>query len=134
MKKNIRWINCLLSDFYWLFWASWLTLKPLFVCLISFNSVWIIEGFYSYFQQEPTRRHTSLVVSPLKSLIRDQITELRKHNIMAYGILEGMEKEEIDGMFFQFLFVWWFCIFVCNLLRDWSLFISRGWGCKFRMS
>jgi superfamily II DNA helicase RecQ len=47
------------------------------------------------------------VVSPLKSLIRDQITELRKHNIMAYGILEGMEKEEIDGMFFS-VFVWFF--------------------------
>ena len=47
------------------------------------------------------------MVSPLKSLIRDQITELRKHNIMAYGILEGMEKEEIDGMFFS-VFVWFF--------------------------
>jgi superfamily II DNA helicase RecQ len=50
-------------------------------------------------------------VSPLKSLIRDQITELRKHNIMAYGILEGMEKEEIDGMFFS--------VFVC-------FFFGRG--------
>ena len=48
------------------------------------------------------------MVSPLKSLIRDQITELRKHNIMAYGILEGMEKEEIDGMFFS--------VFVCFFL------------------
>ena len=45
------------------------------------------------------------MVSPLKSLIRDQITELRKHNIMAYGILEGREEEEIDGMFFS--------VFVC---------------------
>ena len=47
----------------------------------------------------------SLVVSPLKSLICDQITELRKHNIMAYGILEGMEKEEIDVLFSFYLFV-----------------------------
>ena len=50
----------------------------------------------------------SLVVSPLKSLIRDQITELRKHNIMAYGILEGMEKEEIYVLFSFYLFVWFF--------------------------
>jgi hypothetical protein len=50
----------------------------------------------------------SLVVTPLKSLIRDQITELRKHNIMAYGILEGMEKEEIYVLFSFYLFV---CLF-----------------------
>jgi hypothetical protein len=43
------------------------------------------------------------VVSPLKFLIRDQITELRKHVIMAYVILERMEKEEIDGMLFSIL-------------------------------
>ena len=59
-------------------------------------------------QQEHTRRHTSLVVSPLKSLIRDQITELRKHVIMAYVILERMEKEEIDGMLFS-VFI---CLFI----------------------
>ena len=47
----------------------------------------------------------SLVVSPLKFLIRDQITELRKHNIMAYGILEGMVKEEIYVLFGFYLFV-----------------------------
>ena len=59
-------------------------------------------------QQEHTRRHTSLVVSPLKFLIRDQITELRKHVIMAYVILERMEKEEIDGMLFS-VFI---CLFI----------------------
>ena len=42
------------------------------------------------------------MVSPLKFLIRDQITELRKHVIMAYVILERMEKEEIDGMLFTY--------------------------------
>ena len=77
-----------------------------------------MEGFYVFFQEEPTRRHMSLVVSPLKFLIRDQITELRKHNIMAYGILEGMVKEEIYVLFGFYLFVgvfFWggsFC-FVC---------------------
>ena len=45
------------------------------------------------------------MVSRLKFLIRDQITELRKHVIMAYVILERMEKEEIDGMFFS--------VFIC---------------------
>jgi superfamily II DNA helicase RecQ len=64
-------------------------------------------------------------VSPLKSLIRDQLTELRKHNIMAYGILVRMEKEEIDGMFFSVFIcfrlfclvffgagAFWFCLLV----------------------
>ena len=50
----------------------------------------------------------SLVVSPLKYLIHDQITEMRKHNIMAYGILEGMEKEEIDVLFSFYLFLFLF--------------------------
>ena len=59
-------------------------------------------------QQEHTRRHTSLVVSRLKFLICDQITELRKHVIMAYVILERMEKEEIDGMLFS-VFI---CLFI----------------------
>jgi hypothetical protein len=57
-------------------------------------------------------------VSPLKSLIRDQITELRKHNIMAYGILEGMEKEEIDGMFFS--------VFICFCLFCLGFFLGGG--------
>jgi superfamily II DNA helicase RecQ len=71
-----------------------------------------MEGFYVFFQEEPTRRHMSLVVSPLKFLIRDQITELRKHNIMAYGILEGMEKEEIDVLFTFYLFLFLFYLLV----------------------
>jgi superfamily II DNA helicase RecQ len=54
----------------------------------------------------------SLVVSPLKYLIHDQITEMRKHNIMAYGILEGMEKEEIDVLFTFYLFLFWFYLLV----------------------
>ena len=66
------------------------------------------------------------MVSPLKSLIRDQITELRKHNIMAYGILEGMEKEEIDGMFFSVFIC--FCLFCLVFLLGvggafWFVFI-----------
>jgi hypothetical protein len=42
-EKIIMWINCILRFFYWLFcslWASWLTIKHLFVCLfVSFNSI-----------------------------------------------------------------------------------------------
>jgi len=60
----------------------------------------------------------SLVVSPLKSLIHDQITELRKHNIMVYGILEGMEKEEIDVLFSFYLF-----LFVCLLFLFGGVFL-----------
>jgi hypothetical protein len=70
----------------------------------------------------------SLVVSPLKSLIRDQITELRKHNIMAYGILEGMEKEEIYVLFSFYLFVWGFFLgrgfFLFCFLFFFVLFVS----------
>ena len=47
-------------------------------------------------------------MSPLKFLIRDQTTELRKHDIMASGILEGMVKEEIYVLFGFYLFVGFF--------------------------
>ncbi|KAK3586493.1 hypothetical protein CHS0354_016918 [Potamilus streckersoni] len=43
------------------------------------------------------KQHTSLVISPLKSLIIDQVKALKDHNIKAYGIHEGIEKEDIDG-------------------------------------
>ena len=41
---------------------------------------------------------------------------------MAYGILEGMDKEEISGMFFSVLFV-----FVCFVLFCFGFFLGgRG--------
>lgn len=47
----------------------------------------------------PNEKHTSLVISPLKTLIRDQVQALREHNIRACGIHEGVDKADADGKF-----------------------------------
>ncbi|KAL5007298.1 hypothetical protein ScPMuIL_016104 [Solemya velum] len=44
------------------------------------------------------KQFTSLVISPLKSLMQDQVQALRKHNISAYAIHEGMEKTDISAI------------------------------------
>ncbi|CAC5398329.1 recQ [Mytilus coruscus] len=46
-------------------------------------------------KEDFTKKHTSLVISPLKTLMKDQISSLREHNIPAYGLLEGAEKEDL---------------------------------------
>ncbi|CAC5398325.1 unnamed protein product [Mytilus coruscus] len=46
-------------------------------------------------KEDSTKKHTSLVISPLKALMKDQISSLREHNIPAYGLLEGAEKEDL---------------------------------------
>ncbi|XP_041378229.1 ATP-dependent DNA helicase Q-like 3 isoform X2 [Gigantopelta aegis] len=42
--------------------------------------------------------HTSLVVSPLTSLIKTQVKSLRDHNISAHGIYEHMESESVNDI------------------------------------
>ena len=49
------------------------------------------------FQKDSSKRHTSLVISPLKALIHDQVEGLRQHNIAAYGIYEGIDRTDIEG-------------------------------------
>ena len=57
----------------------------------------IVEMIWHFLQIHPHISHTSLVISPLKSLIQEQVQTLREHNIKAYGIHEGIEKTDVDG-------------------------------------
>lgn len=49
--------------------------------------------FFSFFQEDSTKKHTGLVILPLKALMKDTISSLREHNIPAYGLLEDAEKD-----------------------------------------
>ncbi|CAG2219533.1 unnamed protein product [Mytilus edulis] len=43
--------------------------------------------------EDSTKKHTGLVILPLKALMKDTISSLREHNIPAYGLLEDAEKD-----------------------------------------
>ncbi|XP_061187171.1 ATP-dependent DNA helicase RecQ-like [Saccostrea echinata] len=49
-----------------------------------------------YDEINPCIKHTSLVISPLKALIKDQVQTLKGHDIKAYGIYEGVDKSDVD--------------------------------------
>ncbi|CAC5408748.1 recQ [Mytilus coruscus] len=50
---------------------------------------------FIFLNEDSSKKHTSLVISPLKALMKDQISSLRERNIPSYGLLEGAEKEDL---------------------------------------
>ncbi|XP_048755624.2 bifunctional 3'-5' exonuclease/ATP-dependent helicase WRN-like [Ostrea edulis] len=56
---------------------------------------YVIPALY-YDEINPCKKHTSLVISPLKALIKDQVQTLKDHNIKACGIYEGVDKSVVD--------------------------------------
>ena len=48
----------------------------------------------------PGKQHLAVVISPLRSLIRDQVQQCRSKRITAMGILGGEEHtdDEIEGV------------------------------------
>jgi superfamily II DNA helicase RecQ len=56
-----------------------------------------------YMQVDSERHAITLVVSPLKALMADQVNMLREHGVKAGCILrkENMSAEEVDGNCFK---------------------------------
>ena len=60
----------------------------------------IIYVFIHLFQLSPETRHTALVVSPLKSLMSDQVTYLNGHGIPSTSIvsMDELDPSDLQGI------------------------------------
>lgn len=54
------------------------------------------SGFYSI-QHEPEKKHASLVVTPLKALMQDQVQTMIAQGVKAAAIMEGMSDDTKKG-------------------------------------